>query len=104
MLAPLFTPYGWQTTRNMVDLYYGLPRMVDKWNTKGGQNEIRYKMSGLPFIKDIMVYEDNMKRINDYMKNRGLSWEDVKYPSLLAGAGSGGRLVTDVASVARLYR
>lgn len=103
MLNPL-TPYGWRNVENMVNLYYGLPRVVDKWNSKGGQNEIRYKMSGLPFIKDIMVYEDSMKRINDYMENRGLSWEDVKYPALLAGAGTGGRLISDVASVARLYR
>lgn len=104
MLAPPFTPYGWQTTSNMVQLYHGVPRILKNKDDPAWQNKVRYRMSGLPIVKDLMVYEDQNRRMEDYLKNRGLSWEDVKYPSLLYGAGSGGRLVTDVASVARLYR
>lgn len=103
MLSPPFTPQGFQSVRNIADIYYGVPRVIDKWNTKGGQNEIRYKMSGLPIVKDLMVYEDNMQRMNDYLKNRGLSWEDVKYPSLLSGAGTGGRLAYDMVAISKLY-
>ena len=44
---------------------------------------------------------------NDYFKNTGLTWEDVKYPSLMRGYGSVGTYSRSVFSfsknIARLY-
>lgn len=47
--------------------------------------QLRYALSNYPFIGDLLrVYDTNQKTI-DYMRNRGISWDDVKYPSLLGG-------------------
>lgn len=53
--------------------------------------EFRYNMSGLPIMGDILRWDDNRKFWNDYMRNYGLTWDDVKYPTHLPGAGSLGR-------------
>lgn len=38
-------------------------------------------VAGLPIIGDIYRSYDNMRYMEDYINNRGLSWDDIKYPT-----------------------
>lgn len=40
-------------------------------------------LSSVPIIGDYFRMSDQMNMTEDYMKNRGLAWDDVKYPALL---------------------
>lgn len=40
-------------------------------------------LSSVPIIGDYFRMSDQMNMTEDYMKNRGLTWDGVKYPSLL---------------------
>lgn len=68
------------------------------------RNQARYFASGLPGIGPIVKAQDNWNYINDYMSNRGLSWDDVKYASRLGNSGSGGILSFVSSNIERLYR
>lgn len=78
---------------------------------KSNPREFRYNMSGFPIMGDILRWDDNRKFWNDYMRNYGLSWDDVSYPTRLAGAGALGRAAGSSAmaggfvssNIARLY-
>ena len=48
-------------------------------------NQLRYGLSNLPYIGDVLRAYDNVQKTKDYLYNRGISWDDVKYPSLLNG-------------------
>ena len=54
------------------------------------RNWAGYIGSSLPFIGDAIRSRDNWNYINDYMRNRGLGWSDVKYPSRVVGASTSG--------------
>lgn len=45
--------------------------------------------SGLPVIGDIWKVADQMQYMNDYMGNNGLTWNDVRYPTMVNTGGSG---------------
>lgn len=53
-------------------------------------NQFRYLFGGLDIfgIKPFEIY-DSFSYMNDYMKNRGLSWSDMKYPTLAKYSGYG---------------
>lgn len=55
---------------------------------KGDRNHWRYEMSGVPIFGDFIRAQDMHRSLYDYMENYGISWDEVKYPSLLPGAGS----------------
>lgn len=104
-LAPIFTPYGWQSVQNMKDLYYGAKHVSRSWSDPAYRNRAKWNLANSPFIGDLWKYEDTQKRMNDYMKAKGIDWADVKYPSLITGAGSATNLVMNIdpKSVERLY-
>lgn len=57
--------------------------------TNDDKRELEYMASQVPFIGDLITARDNYNYITDYMRNRGLSWEDMRYPSRVTGSGSG---------------
>lgn len=68
------------------------------------RNQARYIAADLPGIGPIIQAQDNWNYINDYMSNRGLSWDDVKYASRLGRSGSGGILSFVSSNIERLYK
>lgn len=42
--------------------------------------QLAFFLSGLPFVGDIGYMADSFRSFNDYMKNAGLTWNDVMYP------------------------
>lgn len=54
------------------------------------KNRWRYDVAKMPFIGTYYRGVDQRNYWNDYMANRGLSWADAKYPTMMPGAGSVG--------------
>ncbi len=50
---------------------------------KGLDNQIRLFLSGAPVVGGMVRAEDNWRYTNDYLRNRGMDWSDVKYPTRL---------------------
>lgn len=48
----------------------------------------RYELSKAPVIGDFYRALDQKKYYSDYLRNRGMTWNDVKYPALLGGEGA----------------
>lgn len=72
---------------------------------EGLVNESVYWGSSLPVVGSAFRAVDNYRYITDYMRNSGLDWSDVKYPTRLTGAGSAGGVVSFVSSnIKNLYR
>lgn len=75
------------------------PEIAAYWRNWAG-----YIGSNLPFIGDIIGSSDNWNYINDYMRNRGFGWSDVKYPSRVVGAATAGYGLNFVSSnIEKLY-
>lgn len=68
--------------------------------------KFRYATADVPILGDFNRAIDNWNWANDYMKNRNISWDDVKYPTKINGSGSGfySAFQPTVQSVERLYR
>lgn len=73
----------------------------------------RWQLSQAPFIGGFYKAMDQQKFYNDYLRNRGMTWKNVKYPALLGGQtalGAGYNAGADVLGMAvsrnilRLYR
>lgn len=73
----------------------------------------RWQMSQVPFVGGFYKAMDQQKFYNDYLRNRGMTWKNVKYPALLGGqtaVGAGVNAGTDLLGYAvsrnilRLYR
>lgn len=73
----------------------------------------RWQLSRLPFVGDFMRAMDQQNYYNDYFRNTGMSWSDVKYPALLGGQnaiGAGTNAAYTIAggmvsrNLMRLYR
>lgn len=43
--------------------------------------------SGLPFVGDLLRASDSANAMADYMRNRGLDWGSIKYPTRTVGNG-----------------
>lgn len=70
---------------------------------------IRGSLSGIPLIGGFFdsYYRtiDNMAYMDDYMKNTGLGYEDILYPSRTTGYGSASGMLNFVSdNISRLYR
>lgn len=80
------------------DLYGSSSVSDDDWNA------VRYLFGdvGIFGFKPFKMY-DEFNFMNDYLKNRGLSWSDIKYPSIAPKSGSGNWKVSTKA-VERLYK
>lgn len=59
------------------------PEVSAYWRNWAG-----YIGSSLPVIGGFLRSRDNWNYINDYMRNRALSWADVKYPSRVDGSST----------------
>lgn len=71
---------------------------------RGYRNRTDYRLSSYPIVGDYIRNRDSEKYITDYMNNRGLTWDDVKYPGLLKGSNLGyGTFKTSIKAVERLY-
>lgn len=66
--------------------------------------QIKSFVASLPVFGDFMRYRDNMSYMDDYLRNRGLSYSDIRYPTRTVGFGSyGGGLNYVSKNVERLY-
>lgn len=68
-----------------VEIYPGVT-LFDERNDiipKGLNNQMRLFLSGAPVVGGFIHSEDNWNYMNDYLRNRGMDWSDVKYPSRL---------------------
>lgn len=80
-------------------------RSVDEALGSSG-NQLRYMFGdiGIFGFKPFEIY-DQIQYMNDYMKNRGLTWNDMKYPTLAKHAGgSGNGLSYNWKAIKRLYK
>lgn len=69
------------------------------------RNWARYIGSSMPVLGGVIRTQDNWNYINDYMRNRGLGWSDVKYPSRVVGASTSGYGLNFVSSnIENLYK
>lgn len=90
----------------MIDrLYDSMP--LNYWHTDplsaGMKNQISMIVSGVPVLGDIQRSIDNWNYYNDYMRNRGLDWADVKYPSRMGGMHFGSVLNFVSKNIDKLY-
>ncbi len=69
----------------------------------GMQNQIRNVVSGIPVVGDIQRSIDNWNYYNDYLKNRGLDWSNVRYPSRMSTVSFGSTLNFVSKNVDHLY-
>ncbi len=70
-----------------VEIYPGVT-LFDERNDiipKGLNNQLRLFLSGAPIVGGMVRSEDNWNYMNDYLRNRGIDWADVKYPSRAIG-------------------
>lgn len=62
-------------------------------------------LGGLPVIGAYFTARDKVRYMEDYMRNRGLSWDDIKYPTMTVGYSGVSGLTNFVSNnIARLYR
>ncbi len=90
----------------MIDrLYDSMP--LNYWHSvgfsAGMKNQIATVVSGFPVVGDIQRSIDNLNYYNDYMRNRGLDWADVKYPSRVPTVSLGSTLSFVSKNIDRLY-
>lgn len=57
--------------------------------SQANRNKWDYHLSGVPIYGWALKAQQQMDYLNDYMKNRNIGWEDLKYPALAPGAGAG---------------
>ena len=58
----------------------------------GGEKMMYYMdvvMSGMPIVGGFFKAYDDLQYMDDYMRNRGLSYGDIRYPSRTPGASLG---------------
>lgn len=74
------------------------------WNptvlSQGDSNRAKYMLADVPVLGDMIRAGDSYRAMNDYLRNRGLSWSDVKYPGIERGAGVTSGLVSPAMSTA----
>ena len=77
-----------------------------------GGEQMRYYMDvvmgGMPFVGGFFKAYDDVQYMDDYLRNRGMSYGDIRYPSRTAGAslGSavGGGLSFVSSNIKKFYR
>lgn len=83
--------------------------LMDMYDILPNHGKYRYMakttVAGLPIIGDIYRSYDNMRYMDDYIENRGLSWDDIKYPTRTQGMqGFGSVLNFTSKNIYRLYQ
>lgn len=80
------------------DLYGSSSVSDNEWNA------VRYMLSdvGAFGIYPLKMY-DEFQWMNDYLKNRGMKWSDMKYPAIAPKSGAGVKWSLSKKAVKRLY-
>ena len=69
--------------------------------------QLRYYAQSVPVLGDIARFYDNNQKTKDYMRNRGLSWDDVLYPTSLPSGSLGSSIASidkNIDAISRLYQ
>lgn len=78
------------------------------WFTDYPTSEDQYRqqsfLAGLPIIGSYYSSRDNTQYLSDYMRNTGLDWSDLKYPSRTVGWGNSGQINFLSSNVKKLYK
>lgn len=82
--------------KKMGDYLFGLPKTRNQYYFQS-------IMSDMPGIGSFYKARDKVNYMDDYLKNRGLSYGDIKYPTRTDGYGIGGASFVSN-NVKRLYR
>lgn len=96
--------YG-STPKALSQIFGGADR--SDWNEENWRTwyQIGAFASSIPVVGDFIRYQDNMRYMDDYLSNRGLSYRDVRYPSrTVAGLFGKGTLNFVSSNIKRLYR
>lgn len=67
------------------------------------RNQFMYFLSGIPIVGDIAKSYDNWSYLNDYMENRGITWDQIKYPTRIGSSYSAVPAFVS-SNIAKLYR
>lgn len=82
--------------------------MKDWLYEDGGWQKVAYYGQHIPVIGDFIRAYDTQRYLDDYMRNTGLTWADVRYPTRLFSAGYGGAIGGSVnfvsSNIKRLYK
>lgn len=96
--------YG-STSKALSQIYGGADRSdwtEENWRT---WYQIGAFASSIPVVGDFIKYQDNMRYMDDYLSNRGLSYRDIRYPTrTVAGQYGNGTLNFISKNISRLYR
>lgn len=62
--------------------------------SESDKKQIEYSLSSIPVLGDVIRDRDDYNYVSDYLRNNGLTWADIRYPSRVTGAGTFGRLMS----------
>nr|WCR62153.1 MAG: hypothetical protein [Smacoviridae sp.] len=76
------------------------------WSASPDQiKQFEYMFSHLPGYGDWVRARDNFNWMSDYLKNTGLDWSDMLYPSRNSGSGSGSDILNFTSSnIEKFYK
>lgn len=99
---------GQETVDNLLKLIYGDNYQQNEDYAKLAW-QVKNTLSGLPVIGNYFTISDQTQYMQDYLNNRGLSWSDIKYPTLTgntSGYSGLGRSMTNFVSsnIKSLYK
>lgn len=60
------------------------------------RNRLLYHVANIPYIGDMARAFDSDAYMSDYLRNRGLDWSSLAYPTMNKGAGAGGNVATSL--------
>lgn len=64
----------------------------DLWDNPRTKYQLQGIIGGLPYVGEFATSywqtQDNLRYWDDYLRNRGMSWSDIRYPSRSVGYGS----------------
>lgn len=90
---------------NLIDfLNNGLHQAYNAPNSSQFDYEWKQFVRNLPFVGSAFQAEDNTRQLQDYLKNRGLDWSDIRYNGTPFGVTMGGAAAQATTSAMNLYR
>lgn len=89
---------GWDPVGEVIASMLGM-------STDDLYSRTKFYFADFPIVGSIVRATDQSSYYSDYMSNRGLSWSDAKYPTLMRGSGGVGAGTNFVSSnIEKLYR
>lgn len=71
--------------------------------TDAQSRALKYLFADIPIMGDMIRAGDSYRSMSDYLRNRGMSWGDVKYPGIQRGAGVTSGVVSPAMSASFHY-